>query len=552
MGLVIAPDNLLPKYTFLLEQATHNLGCGFMTVALCANKVQTGKILSQNGIPVPGNEGTGKRVIKPVKGCGAQGVRLSEDMPGEGEFAQDYIEGEHYSVSIIPNRVIGDACLYFSGNPPLVLAVNKQEIAIGNDGSFRYLGGETPVHPAREAKIVEIARKTVEILGCQGYCGVDVVVADKVYVVDVNPRITTSLVGIAACMQEEIAGAPDRCVKRQRAQRGPSHRDGPVRYEREGYKGMIGIDVGGANLKVVDGAGVHIHYCPLWEKAPITTLLETYASGKNDPAAVVMSGELADCFNNKMDGISFIVDAVRNAFPAARFYGTDAAFHAGAVPELAAANWLASADYLRAKYSRAVLLDIGSTTADIIPLGRFDELCGLTDLARLQHGFLVYTGMLRTNVAALLRTVDLDGIRTPVSSEFFATSADAHLALGTITAEEYGCDTPDHKEKTREASLRRLARVVCADLEEIGEAGSMQIARQFRDAQCTIVCEAVRACAAASGADSIIVAGIGAPFFARQLGAINLNRELGPVADALPAFAVREIALREGVFSEGK
>src|SRR5208337_4799036 len=205
MGLVIAPDHLLSKYTFLLEQATHNLGCGFMTVALCANKVQTGKILLQNGIPVPGAAGTGKRVIKPVKGCGAQGVRLSEGQPGEGEFAEEYIEGEYYSVSIIPNRVIGDACLYFSGNPPLVLAVNRQEIAIGSDDSFRYLGGETPVHPAREAEIADIARKTVEILGCQGYCGVDVVVADKVYVVDVNPRITTSLVGIAACMQEEIA-----------------------------------------------------------------------------------------------------------------------------------------------------------------------------------------------------------------------------------------------------------------------------------------------------------------------------------------------------------
>ncbi|MGB7788441.1 ATP-grasp domain-containing protein [Methanoregula sp.] len=205
MGIVIAPDHLLSKYTFLLEQATHNLGCGFMTVALCANKVQTGKILLQNGIPVPGDAGAGKRVIKPVKGCGAQGVRLSVGLPGEGEFAQEYIEGEHYSVSIIPNRVIGDACLYFTGNPPLILAVNKQEIAIGGGGSFRYLGGETPVHPAREAEIADIARKTVEVLGCQGYCGVDVVVADKVYVVDVNPRITTSLVGIAACMREEIA-----------------------------------------------------------------------------------------------------------------------------------------------------------------------------------------------------------------------------------------------------------------------------------------------------------------------------------------------------------
>lgn len=232
MGLVIAPDQLLSKYTFLLEQATHNLGCGFMTVALCANKVQTGRILRENGVPVPADAGTGRRVIKPVKGCGAQGVRLSEGQPGEGEFSEEFIEGENYSVSLIANRVIGDACLFFSGNPPLILAVNKQEIAIGTGGSFRYLGGETPVRPAREKEIVDVARKTVEVLGCQGYCGVDVVVADKVYVVDVNPRITTSLVGIAACMQEEIAELLIAASKGQ----GPkeAHLSGSARFDTNG------------------------------------------------------------------------------------------------------------------------------------------------------------------------------------------------------------------------------------------------------------------------------------------------------------------------------
>jgi len=205
MGLVIAPDHILSKYTFLLEQATHNLGCGFVTIALCANKVSTGRILSANGVAVPGETGSGKRVIKPIKGCGSQGVRLSTGSPGEGEFAQEFIEGDNYSVSIIPNRVIGDACAYYSGKPPVILAVNRQEITIGDDGTFRYLGGETPVHPDREKEIIETAKKAVTVLGCQGYCGVDVVVADRIYVVDVNPRITTSIVGIAACMKEEIA-----------------------------------------------------------------------------------------------------------------------------------------------------------------------------------------------------------------------------------------------------------------------------------------------------------------------------------------------------------
>jgi len=307
---------------------------------------------------------------------------------------------------------------------------------------------------------------------------------------------------------------------------------------------MIGIDVGGANLKVVDENGVHIHYCPLWSGAPLTDLLRPYASGRDTPAAVVMSGELADCFGNKLQGIGSIVDAVRQVFPAALFYGTDAAFHNGPVPALAAANWLASADFLREKYPDAVLLDVGSTTADIIPLSRFPALLGLSDLARLQKGYLVYTGMLRTPVATLLSSVNLDGTETPVSTEYFATSADVHLVLGHIAADEYSCDAPDRGEKTPAASLRRLARVVCADLEEIGNDGAMQIAEAFWDRQRALVCDTVRRVADERSATSVVVAGIGAALFARECGGINLAQDLGPAAAALPAHAVREVALR--------
>jgi probable H4MPT-linked C1 transfer pathway protein len=312
---------------------------------------------------------------------------------------------------------------------------------------------------------------------------------------------------------------------------------------------MIGIDVGGANLKIVNDDGPHIHYCPLWEGAPLTAVLNQYVTVPDEPAAVVMSGELADCFSGKNEGISFIVNAVKKAFHNARFYGTDGQFHESAEARLAAANWLASADFLREKYPEAVLLDIGSTTADIIPLTRFESLKGLTDLLRLQKGYLIYTGLLRGNVATLLRSVLLDGVNTPVSAEYFAASADAHLVLGHITPSQYTSDTPDKKERTQTASLRRLARVVCADLNEIGENGARQIAEQFWEKQRELVCSQVQRVVAESAVQDIIVAGVGSYLFSRELDGVNLADEIGSFADALPAYAVREVAMRDSVFS---
>jgi predicted ATP-grasp superfamily ATP-dependent carboligase len=204
-GLVIAPDHLLARYTMLIEQATDNIGCGSMSAAVCANKQKAARILRAHGIPVPDEPGAGRRVIKPVSGCGAAGVRLADGPAGAGEFSQQYIPGENLSVSLVCNRVVGEACLNFTGEPPVVLAINRQEIDIGRDGQFHYEGGETPVDHPRWQEIAGTAVNAATVLGCQGYCGVDIVLADKPYVVDVNPRITTSIAGIAACMQEEVA-----------------------------------------------------------------------------------------------------------------------------------------------------------------------------------------------------------------------------------------------------------------------------------------------------------------------------------------------------------
>jgi predicted ATP-grasp superfamily ATP-dependent carboligase len=203
-GLVIAPDHLLSRFTKIIEDSTHNLGCGSLACAVCANKKLSGRILQAHGISVPAEQASGLRVIKEVSGCGTRNMRISEGPLEQGEFGQQFIDGEHFSISVVGSRVVGEACLYATGIPPLPLALNHQHLEIV-DGVFHYRGGETPANHPRQGEIFEIACRTVSILGCQGYIGVDVVVGDQIYVVDVNPRFTTSITGIAAIMEEEIA-----------------------------------------------------------------------------------------------------------------------------------------------------------------------------------------------------------------------------------------------------------------------------------------------------------------------------------------------------------
>lgn len=307
---------------------------------------------------------------------------------------------------------------------------------------------------------------------------------------------------------------------------------------------MIGIDVGGANVKVVSGDRADTVWCPLWKGSALGDILSRYRTGSEEGVAVVMSGELADCFRTKAEGIRWIVKTVREVFPGAVFYGTDGQFHGYPVPSLAAANWLASATFLHTMYPGGLLVDMGSTTTDIIPLSSPRSLRGLTDLRRMQKGYLVYTGLLRTPVPAVIRTVPLENVPTPVSAEYFAASADAHLVLGHIGTQGYTCDTPDGKGKDLESCRRRLARVVCADLEEIGEGGALQVARAFWEGQLAMIREAVSAALPASGGGPVLAAGIGSGLLSTALGARDLFQEIGPAADALPALAVREVLRR--------
>ena len=107
MGLVIAPDHLMAKYTALLEQYTHNLGCGSMNAALCANKVRSAKILrSGTGSPSPVTHLLADMSVKPVSGPGAQGVRAGPINSGRAGS----LHRSSLTANIIPSALSQPGC----------------------------------------------------------------------------------------------------------------------------------------------------------------------------------------------------------------------------------------------------------------------------------------------------------------------------------------------------------------------------------------------------------------------------------------------------------
>ena len=338
----------------------------------------------------------------------------------------------------------------------------------------------------------------------------------------------------------------------------------------------VGWDVGGVNLKAValsadGGARPLVRPYEIW-RAPAaleSQLVEMSAELGGAPLhAVTMTAELSDCFATKREGVAAVLDAAVRAFPEGRVR----VFGAGGfvTPALAkreplvvaGANWLASAVWLaRELPAGGILLDVGSTTADVIPFGAGRVLArGSTDSARLLEGELVYTGTLRTPLGALLETAPLSGRECPVAAEHFAIVADAHLWLGAIEPAAYTCPTPDGRERTREGAAARIARMVCADRETLTDDDVTAIARRVADIQVKRIARALARVAERLATEPetgvqpvespprVFTAGSGdwlAEAAARRAGlpAEPLGDRLGPVARLLPAWAVASITL---------
>lgn len=312
---------------------------------------------------------------------------------------------------------------------------------------------------------------------------------------------------------------------------------------------VAGFDMGGAHLKatraecgrIVAAATVAT---PLWQG------LDTLAAGfrELEPIyrgahlnAFTMTGELSDIFPSRHEGVSTLLGQIAGRFPADSliyagpqgFVGIDAA--AGLAMDVASANWHATAALAARLAGDALLVDMGSTTTDIIALEAGAVANdGYSDAERLLTGELVYTGFTRTFLFGVASSAPVRGKLTPLMNEYFASIADVHRILGVLDEADDRHPSADGKEKTVAASTARLARMVGRDAADLLPGEWRDVAAWFSEHQLRTVHDAAIRVAGRLARDAPIVGAGSGRLQVRRLAG-RMERGFTDFAEIIPA-----------------
>jgi (4-(4-[2-(gamma-L-glutamylamino)ethyl]phenoxymethyl)furan-2-yl)methanamine synthase len=317
-----------------------------------------------------------------------------------------------------------------------------------------------------------------------------------------------------------------------------------------------GWDIGGAHLKLAVAEkgrliSVRQEPCPLWQGLDrLVAALDAVAGEvpQGTRHRVTMTGELTDLFADRAEGVRAILAVLADRFGREEIgvYAVDGTVlglaAATAAPDrVASANWHATSRHVAALLPDAFLVDIGSTTADLVPVRAGNvAAASLSDAGRLATEELLYTGVVRTPPHALARFVPFGGARVGVMAELFATMADVYRILGALPAHADQHATADGRGKSVRESRARLARMIGRDAASEPEAAWSGLARAFAGAQMRALEEAAERLlsgAALPPEAPLIGAGVGrflAPELARRLALPYRSfAELVPASPAL-------------------
>ncbi|WP_250515650.1 hydantoinase/oxoprolinase family protein [Caballeronia sp. INDeC2] len=266
---------------------------------------------------------------------------------------------------------------------------------------------------------------------------------------------------------------------------------------------VFGWDVGGAHVKVsmATRAGVLADVaqwaCPLWQgiahlERVIDAMFERWPAAADAAArhAVTMTGEMVDLFADRAEGVRTLTRTLAQRLgPRTMFFAGDAGWLARSAcadgwRQVASANWLATAQWVATCMPDAVLIDIGSTTTDIVPIvGGRVVARGANDAGRLVSGELVYQGIVRTPLCGIAHRIAFRGETTGVMNEWFATTADVYRLTGELWPEHDQHPSADNGPKTEAASRARIARMIGRDAADASDAEWRRFAQTWRHEQ---------------------------------------------------------------------
>ncbi|MHA1670108.1 MAG: hydantoinase/oxoprolinase family protein [Promethearchaeota archaeon] len=279
---------------------------------------------------------------------------------------------------------------------------------------------------------------------------------------------------------------------------------------------ILGLDIGGANTKAalleadisnIIKTSSSIAYFPFWEKtlndipvmfSHITDALLTQYNLQLDEVkyfAITITCELSDAFQTKKEGINKTIDALTQIFPNNKlfFMSTDKIFISEKEArknylKVSASNWVSTALFLGKFNPNCILIDSGSTTIDIIPIKNEKPITkGKTDVDRLLHHELIYTGGLRATIPSITHEVPYKDKLIQISFEKFALVSDVHRILNNITESQYTTDTADNRTPSLEDCYSRLARIICADIDMLSIEDLRKIAEYIYEKQLSLI-----------------------------------------------------------------